>query len=842
VLAGGNMEVETLAEIEVSNFDIMGGDHAISSPTGVGDVNINRLAISDANDHAIELTPLTETIANGTMRSRFTPTINDVTFTNIGDGLDGDDDDIHLAATTVETTIVETITVSDITSDDGEGHGINLLSPNRAATLTNINWDGGTTGAGGIRIQDAQAQGNVTLNGTNSFTGGETGTPDATGFAIALLNSAGTHTVTGTTITNMGGDSVIVNDGASNLNFTGRIEQTANNASVLSAGGEHTGTVTFTELTANAGVIEATTGDGLQFDDADGVYTFNDLVELAGTSMGVNAVNDSEAVLTFQNAEITNTTGVALNFDGGDANMTLTGRIEQTANNAAVLNVSNEHTGTLVLNEITANQGVIESTTGPGLVFDNADGAYTFNDEVLLNGGNAHVDVSNDSEGTFTFADGNITMGAASTDAAVVIDGSSAIFTYTGDITANSAATADAVVLNANTGGSVTFNSTVTGDEGVTVSNNSGGTFAFAGQVTLTGTSNGVEITNNTGGSTSFSNIDITKTGAGTGFVATSAAAGHTVTVTGASNTISTQTGVALNLDTIAVGGAGINFQSVSSDGAVNGITLNSLTGGAVNIGAGGAAAGAGGSILNSQQNGIVITNAANVSLNRMIVEGTNAAFDGIDVNHTNAATSTVSITNSEVHDGAIGIDYNRSASATSRLTLTSNIVDTVAAEGVAIDINGSGTSNITINGANQVTAGGDEALLLTTSGGSGKTVNVLVDDGQFMNNSAAVSAANVQANGTGTINATVTFNTFTNNNAAGTALVMNTNSPVALIRLNLDQNSSVVANGAATDTILDVTAGDFRVLDLADVDTRNVGDESIDPAIVDDPGPIPTP
>jgi hypothetical protein len=835
-LAGITNESENFAQMEVSNFVITGGDNAvISGANGVASVDINNLNITGTTGDGIALAAMTQTLENGTTRSRFAVTIDEIIFDNVGN--DDADDDIQLDAGTAQTTISHSTAISNIVSTNGDGNGINLIEMQRAVTINNYDWDGGTTGLGALLITDAAAQGGVTLSNSdagddNLLTGGTVGAA----YAINIQNSAGTHTVTGTLVDDMGGDSIVVNDGNSNLNFTGRITQTANNASILSVTGGHEGSLTFTELTANQGVIQATTGDGLQFNNADGNYTFNDTVEFTGTSSAINVVNGSDAVIVMQDGQFTNTTGDTITFAGGDGNLTFNGKILQNQN-VAVLSVTGGHNGTLIFNDLAADPGVISATNGSGLQFNNADGAYTFNDRVdLLAGGDAGIDVLAGSEGTFTFADGNIVN--PNVGPAVNIDASSAIFTYSGNIDSNNS---DAVVLNANTGGSVTFNSTIDSTEGIQVTANTGGTFLFAGQVTLTGTGNGVEILNNTGGSTSFSNIDITKTGAGTGFVATSASPGHTVTVTGNDNNISTETGVALNLNMIAAGAAGINFESVSSDGAASGIIISNVTGGPVNIGVGGAA-GAGGTIANSTGVGvdaaIVITDSTNVNLNGLIVSGTAGTDDGIQVSHTNAVASTVSITNTSIAGGLEGVDYNRTASGTSRITLTGNTVGTTAGDAVNMDIGGSGTANVTVANNLQLDGGTNQALAFNTSGGSAKTVNLLVDSNTMNNNSAADATAGFTANGAGTLNATVTDNVMTNASTAR-AFAMTTNSGTT--RLNLNANTGINA-GVTPEFLLEQVGGTFQVQDLLTVDARNNGDVQQVGTITNDAGPIPTP
>jgi hypothetical protein len=147
-LAGTAFESENFSQMEVSNFDITGGTNAVKSgANGVAAVNINNLHITSTTGNAIELAAMTQTLENGTTRSRFAPTIDEIEFDNVGG------DDILLTSTTSETTIVHSTAISNIESDNGNGVGINLVQNQRAATINNFDWDGGTTGDGALRIQ-----------------------------------------------------------------------------------------------------------------------------------------------------------------------------------------------------------------------------------------------------------------------------------------------------------------------------------------------------------------------------------------------------------------------------------------------------------------------------------------------------------------------------------------------------------------------------------------------------------------------------------------------------------------------------------------------------------------
>src|SRR5207302_6224218 len=100
-------------------------------------------------------------------------------------------------------------------------------------------------------------------------------------------------------------------------------------------------------------------------------------------------------------------------------------------------------------------------------------------------------------------------------------------------------------------------------------------------------------------------NIDTTS---GKGYEATG---GGTVAVTGSNNSVTTTTGRALNVDSTTIGASGLTFHDISSNGASNGIRLNSTgsSGGLTVTGDGGATAnGSGGTIQNSTADGVRLT------------------------------------------------------------------------------------------------------------------------------------------------------------------------------------------------------------------------------------------
>ncbi len=116
------------------------------------------------------------------------------------------------------------------------------------------------------------------------------------------------------------------------------------------------------------------------------------------------------------------------------------------------------------------------ATNGTGLQFDNADGTYGFNGTTTLNGGDAGIDILNDSAGTFSFGTGAAITNPSGT--AFNLSASNANVTYSGSITDN---TGFAVDIDNHDGGTVTFQTgsiTSTGT-GLRVANSNGGTINF---------------------------------------------------------------------------------------------------------------------------------------------------------------------------------------------------------------------------------------------------------------------------------------------------------------------------------------------------------------------------
>ncbi len=137
----------------------------------------------------------------------------------------------------------------------------------------------------------------------------------------------------------------------------------------------HAGTITFGSQSS----IEATAGDGLQFDDADGTYNFEGQITLDGTAnsadTGIDIVSDSAGTFTFSGTfsdpiVIKNDQGVAFNMDDSPGTATLDSfDVSQSmgagirANNSGTLHVLNTD---------------IDNTTGDGINVTNTNVMVNF--------------------------------------------------------------------------------------------------------------------------------------------------------------------------------------------------------------------------------------------------------------------------------------------------------------------------------------------------------------------------------------------------------------------------------------------------------------------------------
>jgi hypothetical protein len=440
--------------------------------------------------------------------------------------------------------------------------------------------------------------------------------------------------------------------------------------------------------------------------------------------------------------------------------------------------------------------------TGPsGLAIqNNTGGSVTFSgaSKVLNTGSNTAVSITGNSAGfgvSFTgggldidttsgtglnlSGSGDLTISGSGNSITVVNGAALAISAGAGAINVNpvltSTGASQLVSIQGRTGGTVTVagNLATTNASGtslgVLVQNNTGGTITFSGasKALTTGANAAVRLLTNTGAAVDFTGGGLViNTTSGAGYTATG---GGTVTVQGTGNTITTTTGTAIDIQNTTIGAAGVNFQSVSSNGAANGILLNNTgaSGGLTVTGTG--TAGSGGTIQNSTGDGVRLTTTRDVNLNYMNIQnGQDNGIRGTGItNFTLNRSNVINNGNSTTDDGVrLGEPSGSVVGVTGTVTITNSSITGNAHNNVHIR-NTSGVidtlvvTNSTFNDLNDTF--GANAFLLEASGTSSITKAFLTNN-TFSNNSPQ-RALEVQAHDTATISDfVVSGNTFLNN------------------------------------------------------------------------------
>ena len=647
---------------------------------------------------------------------------------------------------------------------------VNVDGPGPTDDETQFVFNGTIDATNGDGLQFDNADGSYAFNGGVTLNGGDAG--------IDILNdSDGTFTFANTNITNPTGTAINVDGGSADINYNGGTINQANNASTLVVSNDHDGTITF----ANAGAttINATNGDGLQFDDADGTYNFNGAVTLNGGDAGIDLLNDSDGTFTFANTNITNPTGTAFNVEGGSADVNFNGGTIAQANNASTVSVSNGHDGTIII----ANAANINATNGNGLQFDNADGTYNFNGTTTLNGGDAGIDILDDSDGTFTF--GTTTTITNPTGDALVVNGNGTNnpnITYSGTITNNSGRVIS--ISNVAAGANqITFNSAVAdaiqdSGAGTGISlNNANQNVNFNTDIELTG-AEGIDILNS-GGTFTFTDTDIALTGT----------TGPALEINGGASRVlfnNTNNSINQTVDQTAILVQNGHTGELDFDGTIDA----------------------------THGRGLVFNNAdgtydfsGNVTLNGVA----NNADTGIDILNGSAGTFTFSGLTTIANNQGVAVNMDSSSG-----TLNLNNVDINQSVGNGIQANNSGTVNVT-GAIDNVT--GDGINIVNTNLNANSVIiganGTIGDDGIDISNTDATSrTATVQnsnifniagtsitdrgitiaSTGTGTLNANVrTTQIASNNQTIFASSGANANSLI----LDLTDNGTLRTNNA---------------------------------------------
>ena len=435
----------------------------------------------------------------------------------------------------------------------------------------------------------------------------------------------------------------------------------------------------------------------------------------------------------------------------------------------------------------------------------NAVGSLTI-DQMQISGAGQAVDI--DQGGAL-----NVTIDTLSSSGGAygVQLGGALTGTFTGTTGTLSGHTTAEFDINGGTG-NISYGGAIGNGTGLSasVASHTGGTIAFSGAVTDSNDAGGgISLTSNTGGTINFTGGMTLDTGASNAFVATG---GGTVNVTG-TNHLTSSTGTALNITSTTIGASNVTFQDISSNGAVNGIVLNTTgTSGHLVVTGTGTTDGTGGTIQNTTGHAISLTNTQDVTLRNMNITGADGngingnTINGLVLSNLNISGSGDSTAgNGEGNIYLFELTGNASHATTfDDLNVTNSYVHNVFIENTGGTLTDLVVTDSTFsnNGASTV-AGSQFTINLATGGVAGTpTATVHATHNTFSGNlstPATFTATGFQGSsndgtlnvhiGDGTAGGLNTFNTNNSGITLGSALAGN---------INFDVNNNVVTNNRA--------------------------------------------
>ena len=398
------------------------------------------------------------------------------------------------------------------------------------------------------------------------------------------------------------------------------------------------------------------------------VNLHDNLITSTGNGIDIQRTAGSIAIAAFDDNVVSGSTGGAgINIVGPSVTFDTTpgGTFQAVSGGTTIIGISGDGVGAsgIVLTNVSGDLSFTDldifASTGNGLSASGTT-AYTGSAGFQI----AVTPAFPDNFGTSTI---NVTSGPALSISQATVDLRLSNLTST-TTTSGLSLTTVAGQVRAPSGSSITKSSGA--GTAFTIASSSV-TLNYAGTLNVT-SGGGVSLTSNTGATITFSGGLTLSTGSNAAFTATG---GGTVNVcdenpcnpaaTGSAvNTLISTTGTALNIADTTIGANNLEFRSISSNGAVNGIVLNNtgsggltvtgnssgLCGGSVSAGPPAAAATVtapvtadctGGTIQNSTGSGIVLTNANSVNLKRLWLR--TSGDDGIKATNVTGFTMTSS-------------------------------------------------------------------------------------------------------------------------------------------------------------------------------------------------------
>lgn len=697
-----------------------GGD--ILQVTDAAGVVIEGLDLRDAADNGLEVTA--NTVAT------------DVTMRNCSlSGHAGEGIFVNNNHTGDMTVVLDTNSLSSV------GDALNVALSNTGNIILQMDNHAGISATGGAAVSLNGSAGAGTLFVTsfsgNSIAGTTSGaglvantvTFDAdTAFPLTQMN-LGTLNI-GSGADSVGGTAVSLTNVSGSLAF--------DNLNLYSASGGGL-------VTAATSVFDANTG-GLRLQS-----TAGEIVAALGPAVALTA---STAQLDLTNITSTGSTSTGLSLNGvaGAFNITGDALISGTAaQGVAFTNISAP---------VTINRLDVDNTGGVGLEVNGWSGAVT------INNNGAGSDISN------------------TTGNAVDLNLGSANLTYAGTVANTANLLLDMTGQNA---GTVTFSNSLTsngGGGGINLANNTGGTLALSGSVTLnTATLAGLNLTNNSLVTNITGNLDIDTTSA----LGVNGSSGGTLSINGGVNTLNTTNGQALALTNTTLGGngstGGVVWQSINSSGGATGISLNNTGTGRFVVTGVGTTDATGGTIQNKTGRGAEFISANNITLTNMDFTNT-ASTDGGTCTATetgntgcNAAVHMQTVTgitleNINTSNGQIGINGNGVTDFVLNNSSVTGHGNGVNEHGVRL-INLAGTSALT---SSNVSSNNRFNVFILNNGTTNLTsLNVT---GCTFNLAAVESGFKYEGNNSAQATLTMSGNTVSNNNS-GAILIDTTDTGV---------------------------------------------------------------
>jgi hypothetical protein len=472
--------------------------------------------------------------------------------------------------------------------------------------------------------------------------------------------------------------------------------------------------------------------------------------------------------------------------------------------------ITGNNFGTLTVSEVGVNNPggqALSLTTGT------LSGSFT----TVISGGGTNNVLLSGVAGTSTLGAAGNTLSGATADA-IKIDGGGGSFTYLGSIT-NSATLA--VNVTNKTGGTVTFSGDINpaaAGAGIAVTNNTGGSVTFSGanKKISSAAASGVSITGNAAAATiafTGGGLAIAST-TGTPFTATGAG---TVEVSGSGNTISVSGAAprAVNLSGITIPAGGMTFASIGSSGSTTASTFTATSvatsgGGSFTAGSLTVAGTTGGTSrgieINSSSAPFTFTTASvagtggegiylNGNTGAVAVNGGSVATTTGDALAVSAGSANVTVVPSLTKTTA-----GRVASVASHtggtVTVSGALSCTGSCTGILANANSGGTIDFTNATQTVNTSATASAKAVTLSSNTGATID-------FTGGSLAITSGSgngFDVTGGGTVNVTGSANTITS--AGGVALNV-TSTTIGASGLNF---RSISANGGTNGIVLNST------------------------------------